>query len=629
MNTLEKPLIVRFDMDHDKDVAIDDDVLKLGVFSHKDETLACLKAQLEPDGGAKMSNQAYDYLAVDYRPVHKLINNNPAIMKACMMRTAWLIDLCNELDKPLPVLSRLRGTKQFYLLNQKYDQNRKQFVMPNTDQVAQAYVAPQNVVQETYNRFKNQAAWEKHQSKILKKFKALMPLTDKHRKELHDPKRGLEDKDLQDFFDWESNVVVVPDLLDDNLVGIPSIKASCFNDVQLKYQGQEVAEGQILALKTGGKAGFMIPMKNINGDIPKYQIATDISKINCLLKARAKDGVSIQKSEYYDKKSGEYKFKTTDGRDSGLHMIGVNASYQQGRFELRPCFADCKGRFSASLKTDIKEVLRDRGYQLPAIIDSLQAVKESKYIWMARGDMIGPKTSEFENISPSNPGFIVSRKAKDNSNHYVAIITEGALKGVIAAKYLNCPDQNGHSLADRLADKRGIIVVQVPGVAESFVRGAAPLYQRDDIQIDQSYIAMDADGRKNRNVALGIQAAYDEIGRQNGSTKVNVLTWDPAQKGLDDALLAVAQHQINLDEMGIKIGSPQELFPLSQTESQIPYKLNGKRAWTKDETPEWQKEWEDEKAKTLKKHQAIEEKQVSKKFNLQGLGQDNQQEPSF
>ena len=99
---------------------------------------------------------------------------------------------------------------------------------------------------------------------------------------------------------------------------------------------------------------------------------------------------------------------------------------------------------------------------------------------------------------------------------------------------------------------------------------------------------MDADGRENRNVARGIHSAYNYINKVNPTT---VLSWDPSQKGMDDALLAVAQGKITIEDMGIVSGKPEALFPIDQAHVMTPYKLDG----TQTKTQSWVQEYAEDK----------------------------------
>ena len=161
-------------------------------------------------------------------------------------------------------------------------------------------------------------------------------------------------------------------------------------------------------------------------------------------------------------------------------------------------------------------------------------------MWQSPGTMTG-SDEVLKTVSPSNPGFIKAREPKNGEDKYVVLVAEGALKGHIVAKYVDVKDKNGVCFGDKIAGDKGIIVTQVPGVAEAYVKNATTIYEK--YEVAGTYIAMDADGRENRNVARGIHSAYNYINKVNPTT---VLSWDPSQKGMDDALLAVAQGKITM-----------------------------------------------------------------------------------
>lgn len=580
---LSHPLIVRFETGKGNVVQSGKDVITVPAFSRKAQTMQVINNVISE---ANKQGQPFDYLALSFRDAVKQNNGqfNDATMNALHMRANWLMKVDNGQGRILPAINRKAGSQQLYLLNPQYDKEAKDFTaIDGQNSLGKRYVVPKDTVKQVYDEYGDRNKWEKHQAEVLHKFAQINPLSEEHTKMLESPKRGLKGKDLAGFFDWRSNQVVIPELMNDNMIGIPSIKATAFGDINVTANGQQIGTGSLLSLKTGGKSGFMIPMRNPEGNAPKYQVAADISKINLVLKAKAKDGISIQKSEYYDKKNGKYKFKFKDGKPSNLILEDAN---NEGA-----TFKDDKGEFTVGIKEDIKPQLEKRGYDIPKIIDNIKPTPETKYIWMSRGDMIGPKAKGPNDldVSPSNPGFITAKEPTNGEDKYIVMVAEGALKGVITSKYLMHPDKNGHSLGDKLAGDRGLIVAQVPGVAESFVKDVPRVYEGK--KIAGTYIAMDADGRENRNVARGIAGAYDALAPHG---KVAVLSWDPAQKGIDDALLAMAQGKITLEDMDIKFGTPEQLFPIEQAKSPIPYKLDGERAYNETQTPEWQREYHDD-----------------------------------
>ena len=464
-----------------------------------------------------------------------------------------------------------------YLLNPDY---KDFFKMP-------AYMPTDDMVMDKYNQFEDKYAWQHHQAELLQKFSAFMPLGDgkygseDHHKILEDPGRGLEPDDYKDFFTWKSGVPIVPGMMGDDMVGMPGIKAGVVEDTQLTYHGKPV-NGNILALKTEGVKGYVIPMRNIHGEFAKFQIGTDISKSNLTLKASTADGKTIAKSEFIDKKTNQFTFTMQDGSPANLKIESANNSEQ--------VWSDVNGSFTTHVKEDIADTLRERGYNLPPIVDSLKVVPKSKYIWPNPGSMVGsnPKNKGVtvqDTVTPSNAGFITAREPKNGADDYVVVVTEGALKGVIAAKYIDKPDANGISVADKIAGNSGIIVSQVPGVSGKFVQSVSAIYTDSDKKIRGTYIAMDADGRENLAVAKGIHGAYDELGKYS---PVSVLSWDPKQKGLDDALLALSRHEITFEDMGIQFGSADKLFPLEQAEYKRPVDFNGNTPNPNQKQQDWQ-----------------------------------------
>lgn len=591
---LSKPLIIRFEPGTGA-VTQQNNQLNVPVFSTKADTTAKLNKALQTGD--------YDYLALSFRNVMSDVQENSKVMEAAAMRANWFLKASKN-EQVLPVVNRLEGGQQVYLLNPQYSKDEKTFMVG--DSKAKDYAASDEIVEAKRQKYTSQVDWEAHQAQILNKFAQIMPLSERSKEKLTAPKRGLHERDLAGFFDWRSNAPVIPELMGDNMVGIPSIKAQSFSNVDLEANGHPMGTGSLLTLKTGGKSGIMIPMKNPQGVSPKCQVAAEVSKINCFLKAKASDGVSIQKSEYYDKKTGAYHFKMQDGSDSGLKLT---AASDDG-----VTFTDKYGDFDVQMGDNIKNVLTARGYDLPLIIDKLTPTKETKYIWMSQGSMVGSKKIA-RDISQSNPGFITAREPKNGRDDYVVLVAEGALKGVITAKYVNVPDKEGYSLGDKIAGDKGLIVAQVPGVAKAFVKDVPKVY--DGKKIAGTYIAMDADGRDNLNVCKGIHTAYEELSNYG---PVKVMSWDPAQKGIDDSLLAIAQGKITLKQMDVHFGNPDKLFPYSQAKSPIPYKLNGERAFSEKEEPAYMQEWEKDKAAFDKKHnQTVANNDEQIDLNLDGL----------
>ena len=159
--------------------------------------------------------------------------------------------------------------------------------------------------------------------------------------------------------------------------------------------------------------------------------------------------------------------------------------------------------------------------------------------------------------------------------------------------------ENCQELASEISGDNGIIVAQVPGVAKAFVESVGRIYS--DYPIEKTIIAMDADGRTNLNVAKGIHQSFNELAQYTDGN-IEVMSWDPEQKGIDDALLAMSRKEISIDHMDLKFGSANELFPLSQASMPIPLRLDGTFAFRNDNRPEWQVEYTESRINREKEH---------------------------
>lgn len=453
----------------------------------------------------------------------------------------------------------------FYQLNGLYGKGRP---YAPTDSMVLAKVAQYGF--DISDAQPSNEAWQAHQSKLFTKLQTLMPLHDtqdryhpvNHKALLTDPKRGLEDNDLKDMFTWSNNKIINPVLMKDDMIGMPGMRGIQTDDEI--YYGERLVGTNPIQIVTTGLEGYVIPMRNKNGDMTKFQCGANPSVINMKLKARAKDGVSIQHSEYFDKSSNHYTF-TLDGEPSQLKITNVQGD--------SITFEDRKGTFKYDAKSNMTEFLKGRGYDLPEIIHDLSPQATAKYIWTSKGTFIGSDKIN-KAISPSEAGFIEAQSSKNGQ--YDVLVVEGALKGKIVAKYLTKPDETGATLADTIKSnpENGIIVAQVPGVAKAFVESVRHIY--DNHTINDVVIAMDADGRFNKSVAKGIHESYQILGDEQH--RARVLSWNPDHKGLDDALLAISRHEITLDDLGLQFGTPRELFPMAQAVAPNPYKLDGTRA---------------------------------------------------
>lgn len=442
----------------------------------------------------------------------------------------------------------------------------------------------------------SQRDWQQHQAAVLDRILSGMGLSKEHQQMLMSPGRGLDESDLAQFHDWNAGISLSPSVLNDDLVGIPGVSARDCSKVAtfVDNDGTQLPDRPV-ALTTTGMRGIAIPMRNVDGVTPRFQIATDATPLNVRLKLRTADNKAIDGHLYYDKAASghgftfadgtrsrthggdylnKYLFKFQDGSDTELHVADVANGVVT--------FEDKHGGFKAKLKDDVLPVLKERGYDIPNIVDKAAISSTAKYIWLSSGSMIGDPEGLGREISPAQAGIIRVREPQGRRTDYTAIVCEGALKGVIAAKYLTRPDKDGVSLANTIAgDESGIILVQVPGVARAFVRSAEPVYHdltTNDgrpAQVTRTLIAMDADGRTNALVARGVNTAERQL-KEFGSGSVRVMSWDPTYKGLDDALLGVSRGELTIEQLGVKVGSAQELFPVSQATQPVPVDYDGK-----------------------------------------------------
>lgn len=523
------------------------------------------------------------------------------------IKTNTINKVANQNDKH--VLSK-DSNNRWYLVNPTNDgESRK---------LEKSHSPANEDVMAKFESFESEEKWQEHQSGVWDKLQALNGLNDgsykfapNHKAELMDPKRGLDEEDVDKFWSYRSFQTLNPAVLEDDMVGMPGVNAKVREDIKMTPakgpNAGETIEINPLVLRSEVMNGYMIPMSNAQGFTAKHQIATDESVFNTRLRPRTKDGTSIVKSEIEEngrddngRKRTEYKFNI-NGEKSHLHVADVGLQ-DKDNITLK----DINGSFKVSMGEDVKDKLLERGYDMPDMVDSLSVEKNAKYIWPGVGSMTGSNKDVQRTVSPSNAGFIKAREPKENNkeDEYVVVVTEGALKGHIAAKYLGKEGtEKNPSIGDYLAKDRGIIVAQVPGVSKAFVESVAPIY--DEYNVKGTYIAMDADGRENKRVAVGIKDS-ENILSEHSPTKV--MSWNPEQKGLDDALIAMDQGKINAKEFGLKLGSADKLFPISKSEEPNPYRLDGSRAHDpkKKVQPQWQKEYE-ESAK--KKEEKVREAQ--------------------
>ena len=563
----KNPLIVRFTADGSKKV----------------EQVNSETIHIDTDGnwkkfkdltGAAFGSQQFDYVMVTFDD--SAVNADKAKLGSLQIKLNTLYKDATSAN--LKVFNRYND--KMYLMNPDYSGFYK----------LDLYAPKDEDILEKFESFGDEYAWQHHQAELFQKFSAFMPLSNgkygaNHEAILKDPGRGLDDEDLKDMFSWRSGLNVAPGLMGDDMVGMPGIAGRHIPDVELFYKGKPL-EYDVVALRTEGMPGYIIPMRNVKGEFAKFQIGADVSKTNVKLKASAADGRTIQASEYLDKKSRIYKFKFKDGKETNLQAVAGDNDKQTWR--------DTKGTFNTHVKQDVKSILLERGYDMPEIIDKLIVVPMSKYIWPNPGTLTG--TTDVRNVvTPSNAGFITAREPKNGCDSYVVLVAEGALKGIITAKYIDVTD------------------AQVPGVAAKFVSSVSKIYNDTDLKIDGTYIALDADGRTNFDVCKNIHGAYHELAQWSN---VSVLSWNPEQKGIDDALLAIHQGKITLDDMGIRYGTPEKLFPIENSTKPIPLLLNGQPAYTDKSKVAWQEEYgESRRARDarIKEAQNSEQKPVQNK----------------
>lgn len=174
MAELKHPLIVNF-VPGSGQTQINNNKLTVPVFSYKNDTINKLNTALNN------ANTPYDYIALNYNALTRADKNNPKVQHAAAIRSNWFMDV-EQNGKVLPAINRLAGSKQLYLLNPQYDKEQKGFVAFPGSETGQRFAAPVNAIQARRYSFKTQADWEKHQSNVLNKFKAQMPLSEEHKK---------------------------------------------------------------------------------------------------------------------------------------------------------------------------------------------------------------------------------------------------------------------------------------------------------------------------------------------------------------------------------------------------------------------------------------------------------------
>ena len=514
--------------------------------------------QIKDDVNRIVQNSDFDYIVVSY-------DKNSKNLKTLDLVT-------NEISKlgtnhRVPVVTRFDN--QIYQLNLKHGEGSK-------------YMPSNETVMDRYSSFESKEEWQHQQAQVWDKLKQINLLNSgsygtNHLAVLTAPSRGLTEREVHDigFFSIRGNQTLNPNLLNYDMIGMPGVNARVTEDNF--YYKDKLVSGGALSLAMMG-SGYVIPMRNKNGDMAKFQVGADVSAYNLTIKAIAADGISIQNSEICDKNSRVYKFQFSDGSPSNL-----KATYADDK---KVVFEDAKGQFEATIKEDIVAKLKERDYDIHPMINKLQVLPKSKYNWPAQGDMVGSKRDGLDVpkiVSPSVAGFIPVSEPTNPENGYTVLVVEGALKGHIVASHLKHKD-----LADInqviAGEGQGLIVAQVPGVAKAFLESVLEITDRYDVK--NMVVAMDADGRYNKSVATGIHTAVEVLG---DVADTRVMSWNPDQKGLDDALIALSRNEITREDFGLTFGTATELFPLDQAEAPNPYRLDGTRA----NRESWREEYND------------------------------------
>ena len=112
--------------------------------------------------------------------------------------------------------------------------------------------------------------------------------------------------------------------------------------------------------------------------------------------------------------------------------------------------------------------------------------------------------------------------------------------------------------------------------------------------ISNVILAFDADGRTNRNVAIGINNAESILQDLNCGT----LSWNPDLKGMDDMLLAVKDGKATVEDCDLRIGTAEELFPVEQAEYPGSISLSGQLYYDS-----WQDEYHDDLQQAKEAHE--------------------------
>lgn len=386
------------------------------------------------------------------------------------------------------------------------------------------------------------------QGNFYKKLAIINGLQLNHKYELLSKKRGLTEEDIEQFFSWKPNVVIIPSLFENDCIGIAGLRL---------YK-----EDNAYCIKTINEKGIMIPVFNESGHAFKYQLKSDFVKGNCKLKARTKGGVSIMHSDYYDTQSKIYylgdEYRIIKSNYTGVDILNITTNEIISTYE--------------------GEEIIEYFSNYPEIIASIKPENKAKYKWLAKGSMI--LSDIFEEKVNKTENLIMTNKQSHNEPNTI-LITEGILKGIITNKYFK--DKN-------------LITLSTPGVAKSMLEEIITKVKTFN-NIDEVLIAYDTDACYNRSVVEAISYLYQKLRRY---FKVKVLNWD-TYKGIDDALLAGVK--------SFKKGLPRDFYPIEKSDYPYPYHINGKRASTHEWILEYEN-LKKQKNKKLEKLESEEYEQI-------------------
>lgn len=337
-----------------------------------------------------------------------------------------------------------------------------------------------------------------------------------HQIEMKSNKRGLNNKDLFDFFTWVPNQIIIPELFQSDCVGVQGLNL---------YK-----EDDYLCIKTSNIKGLAIPVYHPNGNIYKYQIKMDMVRGTVKLKAKAQDGFTVMHSEYCD--------------PTGIYYLGDEYKITKSNFtgiEVQNVFTD--ETIQCELGEDISEFFPNR----PTIIYKIYPEMKAKYIWLPRGSLI-PDNEFGHKLTSANPTYLTNKAGNNNT----VILTEGTLKGYIVNKYYA---------------EDNLITIATPGIMKSALKEVVNYVSRLN-NIKEILIAYDTDASKNKLVTEAVSFLYQKLYKKFNT---HVISWDNNYKGFDDYLL-------NNKIRKIDYGTPRDFYPIEKSAYPYPYHITGKRA---------------------------------------------------